>query len=85
MGSECKRVHHDRSGFRRRPAVFHSQGWTGSEGNLLRWDGDAPEKMANPGQRFSFERIDEHHFKVTYFLLRKDEWSPVDSSTCTKG
>ncbi len=61
--------------------LFHSNGWDGEQ---LRWDGDAIDNAANPGQRFSFELLDDHHFKVTFFLLKKDVWSRVDSSTCAK-
>jgi hypothetical protein len=61
--------------------MFHSEGWNGSQ---LQWDGDAIGSSSNPTQRFSFERIDDRHFKVSYFALKNDAWSRVDASTCSK-
>ena len=61
--------------------LFHSNGWNSTQ---LQWDGDALGGSAVPGQRFSFERLDDRHFKVSYFALKNGDWSRVDSSTCSK-
>ncbi len=61
--------------------LFHSQGWSSAQ---LQWDGDAVGSASTPSQRFSFERLDERHFKVSYFTLKSGEWSRMDSSTCSK-
>lgn len=61
--------------------MFDSVGW---ESMQLQWDGDAVGSAAVPGQRFTFERIDDHHFKVSYFTLKGNAWSRMDSSTCSK-
>jgi hypothetical protein len=61
--------------------VFYSEGWNGA---LLQWDGDAIGASSTPTQRFSFERLDDQHFKVSYFALKNNAWSRVDASTCSK-
>ena len=61
--------------------VFHSAGWNSQE---LQWDGDASGGTSAPGQRFTFERRDDTHFAVSYFVLKNGAWSRVDSSTCSK-
>ena len=61
--------------------VFRSTGWNRAQ---LQWDGDAIGNSSAPAQRFSFERLDERHFKVSYFTLKNGDWSRVDSSTCSK-
>lgn len=61
--------------------VFYSSGW---ESTGLLWEGGAVGSTASPGERFSFERLDDHHFKVSYFFLKNGAWSRMDSSTCTK-
>lgn len=61
--------------------VFRSAGW---DGNQLRWDGDGLGSTSAPAQRFSFERLDDRHFKVSYFTLKNGDWSRMDSSTCSK-
>jgi hypothetical protein len=61
--------------------VFYSAGWNATQ---LQWDGDAVDKVLNPTQRFTFERVDDRHFKVSYFTLKGKEWSRMDSSTCGK-
>lgn len=61
--------------------VFYSGGWNSTQ---LQWDGDAIGNASNPAQRFTFERIDDHHFKVSYFFLKNGAWSRMDSSTCSK-
>lgn len=61
--------------------VFFSTGWSSG---LLQWDGDAIGSVAAPTQRFSFERVDDLHFKVSYFTRKKDDWSRMDASTCTR-
>jgi|SRR5579863_347506 hypothetical protein len=61
--------------------IFYSGGW---DAGRLQWDGDAAGSTSPPKQRFSFERLDARHFKVSYFILKNDDWSRVDSSTCTK-
>jgi hypothetical protein len=60
--------------------LFYSAGW---ESTQLTWDGDATGG-ATPSQRFVFERLDEQHFKVSYFVLKNNLWSRVDASTCNK-
>lgn len=60
--------------------IFHSGGWNSAQ---LRWDGD-DMLGASPNQRFSFERLDDRHFKVSYFTMKNGDWSRVDSSLCTK-
>ena len=52
--------------------LFYSNGWTSAQ---LQWDGDAVGKASNPAQRFIFERIDDRHFKVSYFTLKNNAWS----------
>jgi hypothetical protein len=61
--------------------VFRSKGWNSAQ---LQWDGNALSNASSPNQRFSFERLDERHFKVSYFTLKNGDWSRVDSSTCSK-
>jgi hypothetical protein len=61
--------------------AFYSGGWNSTQ---LQWDGDAVGKASNPTQSFIFERVDDRHFKVSYFFLKNDAWSRMDSSTCTK-
>jgi hypothetical protein len=61
--------------------VFYSSGW---ESTQLLWEGGALESTATPGERFSFERLDDRHFKVSYFFVKNGAWSRMDSSTCTK-
>ncbi len=60
--------------------LFRSHGW---DSMLLQWDGDSFDAVV-PTQRFTFEKVDEHHFKVSYFTLKNADWSRVDSSTCSK-
>jgi endoglucanase Acf2 len=61
--------------------LFRSNGWNAAQ---LQWDGDLMDGASAPTQRFSFERLDDHHFKVSYFLMKNGNWSRVDSSTCSK-
>ncbi len=61
--------------------VFYSSGWDSTQ---LQWDGDTIGSTATPAQRFIFERIDDRHFKVSYFTLKGDAWPRMDSSTCSK-
>jgi hypothetical protein len=61
--------------------VFRSSGWNATQ---LQWDGEALGSSSAPTQRFTFERLDDRHFKVSYFTLRSGDWSRVDSSTCSK-
>jgi hypothetical protein len=61
--------------------LFRSHGWEASQ---LHWDGDAVGSMSAPTQRFSFERLDDRHFNMSYFILKNGNWSRVDSSTCSK-
>ena len=61
--------------------IFYSSGWNA---NTLQWDGDALGTTVAPKQRFSFERLDDRHFRVSYFALKNGDWSRVDASTCTK-
>ena len=65
--------------------LFYSPGW---ESTQLQWDGDAVG-VADPIQRFTFERIDAAHFKVSFFMRKGNApaqaaWSRVDASTCSK-
>lgn len=61
--------------------TFYSDGWNSAQ---LQWDGGAISSATAPNQRFSFERLDDRHFKVSYFTLKDGDWSRVDSSTCGK-
>lgn len=61
--------------------VFYSPGW---DSTRLQWDGDTLGANSAPTQRFTFERMDDHHFKVSYFFLKNSAWSRMDSSTCSK-
>jgi hypothetical protein len=61
--------------------LFHSNGWNSVQ---LQWDGDAIDSASAPAQRFSFECLDDRHFKVSYFTRKADGWSRMDASTCTK-
>jgi hypothetical protein len=61
--------------------VFYSSGW---ESTQVLWEGGGLGSAATPGERFSFDRADDHHFKVSYFFLKNGAWSRMDSSTCTK-
>jgi len=61
--------------------LFYSSGWDSA---LLQWDGDAVGSTSSPTQRFSFERLDDRHFKVSYFTLKNNVWSRMDASTCSK-
>ena len=61
--------------------VFHSSGWNATQ---LVWDGSVLDSSSIPSQRFIFERLDDRHFKVSYFTLKGADWSRMDSSTCSK-
>lgn len=61
--------------------LFYSEGWNSTQ---WQWDGDAVNAKSAPHQRFSFERLDDRHFRVSYFTLKDGEWSRVDASTCSK-
>jgi hypothetical protein len=61
--------------------VFYSPGW---ESNQLLWEGGALGTTSPAGERFSFERVDDRHFKVSYFFLKNGTWTRVDASTCAK-
>ena len=61
--------------------LFRSSGWNSA---VLQWDGDAMEEASAPSQRFDFERLDDRHFKVSYFTRKNGDWSRMDSSTCSK-
>jgi hypothetical protein len=61
--------------------VFYSAGWDRTQ---LLWQGKALGNTSPAGERFSFERIDDHHFKVSYYFLKNGSWSRVDSSACAK-
>jgi len=61
--------------------LFRSAGWTSAQ---LQWDGDALNGISAPTQRFTFERLDDRHFRVSYFTLKSGDWSRMDSSTCSK-
>jgi len=61
--------------------LFYSDGWDASR---LQWDGDTMEGASDPKQRFSFDRLDERHFTVSYFTKKNEGWSRMDSSTCSK-
>ena len=66
---------HDSTGGTR---VFRSGGWNGS---TLEWlGGDLP---SGANQRFTFERLEEKRFRVSYSYLKNDAWLPVDSSVCS--
>jgi hypothetical protein len=61
--------------------IFRSSGWSSAQ---LQWDGDDLGSTSPPAQRFTFERLDERHFRVSYFTLKNGDWSRMDSSTCSK-
>jgi hypothetical protein len=61
--------------------LFHSNGWNSAQ---LQWDGDTVGVTSVPGQRFNFERLDDRHFRVSYFTLKNGAWSRVDPSMCSK-
>jgi hypothetical protein len=66
---------HDSTGGTR---VFRSSGW---KGTTLEWlGGDFPAKA---DQRFTFERLEENKFRVSYAYVKHDSWVTVDSSVCT--
>lgn len=66
---------HDSAGGTR---VFRSSGW---KGTTLDWlGGDLP---AGANQRFTFERLEEKKFRVSYSYIKNDSWVSVDSSVCT--
>ncbi|MGH9675533.1 MAG: hypothetical protein ACRD36_00400 [Candidatus Acidiferrum sp.] len=66
---------HDSTGGTR---LFRSSGWQGTTLNWL--GGDLP---ASANQRFTFERLKEKKFVVSYSYLKNDSWVSVDSSVCT--
>jgi hypothetical protein len=61
--------------------LFRSNGWNSK---TLQWDGGSASDSSDPNQRFSFERLDDRHFIVSYFTLKNGGWSRMDSSTCSK-
>jgi len=61
--------------------VFRSTGWNAAQ---LQWTGDALGSASAPGQQFTFERLDDRHYRVSYFVRKKADWSRVDSSLCSK-
>jgi hypothetical protein len=61
--------------------LFTSQGWNS---NQLLWDGDTLGATADPGQRFTFAKVDDRHYTVSFFVRKSDEWSRIDSSTCSR-
>ncbi len=61
--------------------LFQSSGWNSK---TWRWDGGSAGASSDPNQRFSFDRLDDRHFTVSYFMLKNGDWSRVDLSTCSK-
>ena len=61
--------------------VFRSNGWNAAQ---LQWTGDALGRASAPVQQFTFERLDDRHYRVSYFVRKKADWSRVDSSLCGK-
>jgi len=61
--------------------LFRSDGWESSQ---FRWEGGAVGSGSTQNQRFSFERLDDRHFKVSYLTLKDGSWSRMDSSVCSK-
>jgi hypothetical protein len=73
------------------PLKYHAQaqwGWDSSRKGfvMLVQDsaGGALGSTSAPSQRFAFERLDDRHFKVSYFTRKSGDWSRMDSSTCSK-
>lgn len=60
--------------------LFRSAGWNSK---TLQWNGGTVG-TSEPDQRFSFNRLDDRHFVVSYFTLKNGGWSRMDSSTCSK-
>jgi hypothetical protein len=61
--------------------LFYSNGW---DGDKILWDGDAISSAATPTQRFTFDKVDDRHFRVSYFVLKNGAWARVDASTCSQ-
>jgi hypothetical protein len=61
--------------------VFRSNGW---DSQRLQWEGDGLGSASAPSQQFTFERLDDRHYRVSYFTRKGADWSRVDSSTCGK-
>jgi hypothetical protein len=61
--------------------LLRSSGWNSE---ILQWDGGSASASSDPNERFSFERLDDRHFIVSYFTLKNGGWSRMDSSTCSK-
>jgi hypothetical protein len=61
--------------------LFRSTGWNAAQ---LQWTGDALGSASAPGQQFTFERLDDRHYRMSYFVRKKADWSRVDSSLCSK-
>jgi hypothetical protein len=71
--------------------VFYSSGWNSDS---LTWEGGSPASDAPGGssakfpgndQQFVFERMSPKQFRVSYAVRKDGAWSPVDTSTCTRG
>jgi hypothetical protein len=61
--------------------LFRSTGWNAAQ---LQWTGDALGSASAPGQQFTFERLDDRNYRMSYFVRKKADWSRVDSSLCSK-
>jgi hypothetical protein len=61
--------------------MFSSQGWNSKQ---LQWDGDTLRGTGDPSQRFTFEKLDDRHFTVSYLVRKPEGWSRIDSSTCSR-
>jgi len=54
---------------------FRSTGW---EGKTLNWLGGTDQKF-----KFTFERLEDKKFRVSYSFIRNGGWVAVDTSVCT--
>jgi hypothetical protein len=61
--------------------LFYSNGW---DADKIQWDGDTINSASTPTQRFTFEKVDDRHFRVSYFVFKNGAWARVDSSTCSQ-
>jgi hypothetical protein len=65
--------------------VFRSNGWDSLfASRRLQWEGDTLGSASAPSQQFTFERLDDRHYRVSYSVRKSADWSRVDSSTCSK-
>ena len=61
--------------------AFYSSGW--KDGKLL-WEGGSLGLGSTHSERFEFTKLDENAFQVAYSYSKNANWTPIDTSQCTR-